>query len=85
VWTVSPISSRATIAKADGDPFADPAACDQGSGAGYVSDFVQLDEGGSYCLRQAAGDVTVALRVVAFSAARPLPADIVVQTAVLTS
>ncbi|MBM2617247.1 hypothetical protein JIG36_16965 [Actinoplanes sp. LDG1-06] len=82
IWSAEPLEGRATIGPASGDPFADPAACDESNGVKYQDGYLELAAGKAYCLHKDEG--TVALRVPAFPAEKPLPARLLVEMAVLT-
>jgi hypothetical protein len=81
VWSAEPLEKRATIGPATGDPFADPAACDESNGVVYGSDYVELTPGRGYCVKKDNG--LVVLRVPSFPAEKPLPAKIAVEVSVL--
>lgn len=81
VWTVEPLAGRALLGPATGDPFADPQACAESNGVTYKKDYLQLAAGRGYCVRQ--GARTYALRIPAFPAQQPLPAQLDVDVAVL--
>jgi hypothetical protein len=81
VWTVEPLEKRALVGPATGDPFADPAACDAGSGVSYQPGYLELAAGKAYCAR--AGGRTFALRIPAFPAEQPLPTSLSAEVAVL--
>jgi hypothetical protein len=85
VWSIEPLGKRVVLGPATGDPFADPAACAAANGVDYQAGYLELTAGRGYCLRPAAGGTrVVALRVPAFPTEQPLPAKIVVETAVLS-
>jgi hypothetical protein len=85
-WTIEPLAKHAVLAPATGDPFADPGACSTTNGVAYQEKYLELAAGRSYCLRPAGRSApTVALRIPAFPAERPLPAKLIVETAVLSS
>ncbi|GAA0482279.1 hypothetical protein Ade02nite_66780 [Paractinoplanes deccanensis] len=81
VWSAEPLEKRATIGPATGDPFTDPAACDEGNGVTYGSGYLELTAGKAYCLHRG-GDV-LGMRVPAFPGEQPLPEHIVVELSVL--
>jgi hypothetical protein len=83
-WTVEPLSERATVGPATGDPFADPKACSPSNGVAYQGEYLELAADRSYCLRRKGDDTrTYAIRVPAFPAEKPLPAKLIVEVAVL--
>ncbi|MGK5679564.1 hypothetical protein [Actinoplanes sp. URMC 104] len=84
VWSAEPLAGRATIGPATGDPFADPAACDESNGVEYRTGYLQLTAGSAYCLHKTGDDNHLfALRVPSFPTGKPLPARILVELSVL--
>ncbi|MEV4345544.1 hypothetical protein AB0J83_13805 [Actinoplanes sp. NPDC049596] len=81
VWSAEPLEKRATIGPATGDPFTDPAACDESNGVTYGSDYVELTAGKGYCLHR--GEDVIAIRVPSFPDETPLPASLTVEVSVL--
>ncbi|GIM93476.1 hypothetical protein [Paractinoplanes toevensis] len=80
VWTVEPLEKRALVSPATGDPFADPAACDEGN-VSYQPGYLELVAGKGYCARIA--DRVFALRIPSFPADQPLPKALSAEVAVL--
>ncbi|WP_250028285.1 hypothetical protein [Paractinoplanes maris] len=84
VWSAEPLQGRATIGAASGDPFADPAACQESNGVKYQAGYLPLTAGRGYCLHKAGDDAVVfVFRVPSFPAEKPLPARIDVEMSVI--
>ena len=84
VWSVEPLAKLAIIGPATGDPFADPAACDESNGVTYQPGYLEMAAGKGYCVRLAADTTrTYALRVPTFPADQPLPKSLTAEIATL--
>ncbi|MEV6350800.1 hypothetical protein [Actinoplanes sp. NPDC051851] len=83
VWSAEPLDDRAVLARAAGDPFAGPEACDTANGVSFQSQYMELEEGRSYCMRKT-GDAqqVVAFRIPTFPATTPLPTELLIDVTV---
>jgi len=79
-WIAAPIQQRALVGTANGNALDDPYTCDESRSVNYEAEYLELATDKTYCVRKR-GDVSrlLALRVVAFSTAQPIPTNVIIE------